>query len=106
MMDRIKHVVVIMLENRGFDSLLGYLYQPGDEPKQNIPALKPGELKFNGLSFVDTQTLSNPLVKDGHTINQPPVPIVRATNSPGWDPGEKYHHVNSSRLQHPVQRGS
>lgn len=93
--DRIKHVVVIMIENRGFDSLLGYLYSPGDEPKQNIPALKPGKQKFNGLNFVDTNTLSNALVRDGITIlNQPPVPIVRASNSPGWDPGEQYHHVN------------
>jgi len=94
MMDKIKHVVVIMLENRGFDTVLGYLYQPDDKPKQNIPPLKPDELIFNGLSFVDTQALSNTLVKNGQTIKQSPVPIVRATNSPGWDSGEEYAHVN------------
>jgi len=41
-MEPIKHVVVIMLENRGFDSVLGYLYTQNDAPAHNIPALKPG----------------------------------------------------------------
>ena len=27
----IKHVVVLMLENRSFDSMLGMLYPPGDQ---------------------------------------------------------------------------
>src|SRR6476646_5427266 len=30
--DRIRHVVVLMLENRSFDHLLGYLDYPGLEP--------------------------------------------------------------------------
>ncbi len=34
------------------------------------------------------------MVKNRQTIEQPPVPIVRATNSTGWDPGEEYKHVN------------
>lgn len=94
MIERIKHVVVIMLENRGFDSVLGYLYSPNDPPKQNIPPVKPNEPPFHGLQFVDTKSLSNTLVHAGQTIRQPPVPTVRATNSPGTDPGEEYHHVN------------
>ena len=82
----IKNVVVVMLENRSFDNVLGYLYSKEDPPQHNIPRLKEGEAPFHGLSFVDTQKLAN----DG----VPPQPGVRATNTPGWDPGEEYGHVN------------
>lgn len=88
MIDKIEHVVVVMLENRGFDSVLGYLYGKDDLPKQNIPALQSGEQPFHGLAFVDPDSLKNP--KDGVA----PGPVVRATNTPGWDPGEEYEHVN------------
>ncbi|WPB80740.1 alkaline phosphatase family protein [Archangium violaceum] len=95
MRDRIKHVVVIMLENRGFDSLLGYLYRPGDEPAKHIPELTPGGKKFDGLAFTDTQALTNELRRDGRLwISQAPVPGVRATNNPGTNPHEDYTNVN------------
>ena len=31
----IEHVVVLMLENRSFDNILGYLYDPGNPPPLN-----------------------------------------------------------------------
>ena len=38
-MDRIKHLVVVMMENRSFDSLLGFLYADvNNRPPINIPA--------------------------------------------------------------------
>ena len=86
----IEHVVVIMLENRGFDTVLGYLYGPDAPPQRNIPPLGPGDKKFHGLLFEDTDALKNPTDADP----LPPQPVVRATNSPGWDPGEEYEHVN------------
>jgi phospholipase C len=85
-MEAIEHVVVIMLENRSFDNVLGYLYGPDDPPKQHIPPLQPGDQPFHGLLFENTEDLKN----DG----EPPAPGVRATNTPGWDPGEEYEHVN------------
>jgi phospholipase C len=45
----IRHVVHLMLENRGFDSLLGWLYDPRDPPKLNVPRLRPGEVPFYGV---------------------------------------------------------
>ena len=33
------NIVVIMLENRSFDSFLGYLYTPNDLPQRNIHSL-------------------------------------------------------------------
>ena len=60
--DRIKHVVVLMLENRSFDCLLGKLY-----PKT------PG---FDGLDGTETN--------DG-AAGAPPVPVW---NTPGVPDGE------------------
>ena len=119
MKDKIKHVVVVMLENRGFDSVLGYLYEPGNEPKHLIA--KPSDQeKFHGLSFLPPEkfkSLGNPLVDEhgkplvdehgkplvdehGKPIEQNPVKGVRATNSPGWDPGEPYKNVNMQLFSH------
>lgn len=86
MQQAIEHVVVVMLENRSLDNVLGYLYGPDDPPKRNFPPLKSGEKPFHGLLFEDADKLKNDSV--------PPAPVVRATNTPGWDPGEEYEHVN------------
>ncbi len=85
----IKHVVVVMLENRSLDNVLGYLYGPDDLPKRNLPPLQPGERPFHGLLFEDAASMKA-LANDGVA----PGPVVRATNSPGWDPGEEFEHVN------------
>ena len=97
MRDRIKHVVVVMLENRGFDSVLGYLYRQGDEPRRHVPASAGSEPAFDGLDFVaDKEKLINTLEWKGKTyLKAGPGPGVRATNSPGWDPHEEFEHVTA-----------
>ena len=50
-LENIEHVVVLMLENRSFDSMLGWLYEH-DTPALNIPAAKPGD-EYRGLQSVD-----------------------------------------------------
>ena len=49
MQSNICHVVHLMLENRGFDTLLGWLYADGQKPAANIPSLRPQELAFYGV---------------------------------------------------------
>lgn len=49
MQRNIKHVVHLMLENRGFDTLLGWLYADGAKPAVNVPALRNTELPFYGV---------------------------------------------------------
>jgi phospholipase C len=45
---RIQHIVVVMLENRSFDNMLGFLYaDKGNVPPLNLPALDPAS--FDGL---------------------------------------------------------
>lgn len=81
----IDHIVVLMLENRSFDHMLGYLYAD----QNNVSPL--GQ-PFEGLTGKE----SNP---DAHGK---PVPVFRITAStphayfmPGADPGEGYKATNS-----------
>jgi phospholipase C len=95
-LDTFEHVVVLMLENRSFDNLLGYLYSQ----KHPVP---PGK-KFEG---VDGKNISNPIPpawqfkdKHGKLVTEVPVaPIsgvnLRSFSPPYPDPGEDYPHVNT-----------
>jgi phospholipase C len=38
-----------MFENRGFDTLLGWLYGPGDDPAVHVPPLRANEPAFHGV---------------------------------------------------------
>ncbi len=53
----IEHVVVLMLENRGFDHVLGYLYEGSDKPKYSYPPSPKGDHAslrvFEGLQGVN-----------------------------------------------------
>ena len=86
------HLVVLMLENRSFDHLLGFLYE-GDTPRHFLPD---GDRRFHGVS--ETPGLGN---FDGKT---PPTfyPVTRAPHDsladlalPFPDPGEEFFpHMN------------
>jgi phospholipase C len=102
MLDRIQHVVFLMLENRSFDNAVGYAYRgPGDEPKHHIPGLAPGEPVFDGLGWQDTKKLANPLVVGGSTRYVPPSPGVGAMNVPSWDPHEDFNPVTNQLFGSP-----
>lgn len=84
-LSKIQHIVVLMLENRSFDHMLGFLY--ADQGNKS-PAGQP----FEGLTGKE----SNP------DANGKPVPVfkIKATDQnayfmPGADPGEGYAATNS-----------
>jgi len=82
---QINHVVVLMLENRSFDHMLGFLYADSGNKA-------PSGSAFDGL----TGTESNP----DSTGKSVPVYEVKATSgnayyTPGADPGEGYTATNS-----------
>jgi phospholipase C len=81
----IEHIVVLMLENRSFDHMLGYLYQDSGN-------VSPSGQPFEGL----TGSESNP-GSDGTAVQV--FPITAATPNayfmPGADPGEGYSATNS-----------
>jgi len=91
--ENIEHVVVVMMENRSFDNLLGWLYDADNPPALNIPPQTPPT--FFGLS---PNTCSNTL--NGKTIfaSQPPTAWPPANNPnlvPTPDPQEVFDHVTA-----------
>src|SRR6266705_5705485 len=103
-MDRIKHLVVVMMENRSFDNLLGFLYADvGNRPPANIPAPSPGgQPTFDGL--VDASPESpfwNPSNTEYFTANAPPVTVFATKGTtganpflaPDHDPHEEFDHI-------------
>ncbi|HEX7840569.1 MAG TPA: hypothetical protein VF469_23985, partial [Kofleriaceae bacterium] len=89
---RIEHVVVLMLENRGLDTALGFLYTPTSPPAVNVPPLRPGELPFVGLAFQPGKPQT--AIVHNELITRTASRGVAGANSPGFDPGEEFEHVN------------
>jgi phospholipase C len=76
---KIEHVVVLMLENRSFDNMLGFLY--------------PNRADFNGLN---TGVYYNTIPQTGTINAQEPAPLssLGCMKNPDPDPGEGFDHVN------------
>jgi phospholipase C len=87
-LDTFDHVVVLMLENRSFDNILGYLYEDG------VPSGK----TFDGVAG---KGLSNP------DINGTPIPVSNhaEVHQPYPDPGEEFHHVTMQLFNSPRAAG-
>lgn len=75
-LDSFDHVVVLMLENRSFDTILGYLYEGGVPPGKSFDGVA-GKALFN-------------LDQTGR-----PVPVSKETDyhQPYPDPGEEHAHI-------------
>ncbi|MEO8663871.1 MAG: alkaline phosphatase family protein [Ignavibacteria bacterium] len=86
-LDSFDHVVVLMMENRSFDNVLGYLYTPENPP--------PGGQQFEGVAW---KSLSNPIPSyaDSSFMGSVPVHKDSVMNNPNPDPGEEYPHINTS----------
>lgn len=84
-LDSFDHLVVLMMENRSFDNMLGYLYQPGEVPRGQ---------SFDGVAG---KSLSNPAPEHILGPGHPDVPVSPGTvmDSPNPDPGEEYPHINT-----------
>ena len=89
MKNKIKHVVVLMLENRSADNLIGWLYDDDCKPEHFIPEGSPHS--YNGLAGTD---YANPL-----DLNNPSH-VVKATKGvdnlrvPNPDPNEDFKFMN------------
>jgi phospholipase C len=85
----IEHVVVLMLENRSFDSMLGWLYQTG-APSQFLPAgTTPTYFGLQSINLGDfTNTAQNP------ALSSPPIQGAQGFTVPTADPGEDFAQVN------------
>ncbi|HKV63906.1 MAG TPA: alkaline phosphatase family protein [Candidatus Acidoferrum sp.] len=88
---KIEHIVVLMLENRSFDNVLGWLYDPANEPPYDkVP------VNFEGLSGrrCTNPTPDGTLVAAGKTENP---------RSPQPNPGEPFEDVYSQIYDVPLR---
>ena len=88
---KIEHVVVLMLENHSFDSLLGWLYE-SDAPLVNIPPAAEKD-RFRGLAGVDLAAFVN--TAENGAMSSPPVRGAEGFTVPTPDPGEEFEHVTT-----------
>jgi len=102
---QIKNIVFLMLENRSFDNLLGWLYTGTTPPRNFWPANSPKQ--FNGLVFgrfsnpdsngkaIDVIPISDDIWKTGYAIPyRDPYEALRAGNSEDpRDPGDNWYGV-------------
>jgi phospholipase C len=88
-LDKIEHIVVLMMENRSFDNVVGRLYGPGNAP--------PRGQTFNGV----TDNMSNPRPGGGSA------PVYADTNMvvPYPDPNEPYNYVYMQMFNPPNMQG-
>jgi phospholipase C len=90
--DNIRHVVVVMMENRSFDSLLGWLYtDTNNSPPHNVPDRTPPT--FDGLL---PNTFSNKLGERRVFAKHPPgawPPKNNPSLVPDPDPHEEFDHI-------------
>ncbi len=99
-LSKIKHIVVVMLENRSFDNLLGWLYENEAPPRgQKFDGLRRDlwnpldNIDANGIPFVEKVSIRK---------NGEPLPYGRNKEKmlkpdftlPDPDPGEGYHSTN------------
>lgn len=90
-LDKIDHIIVLMMENRSFDNMLGWLYDPSNIPPYDRA---PRSQSFEGVSGKD---LSNPIPPYARNAERVSVPVGKATRitTPNPDPGEEYFHINT-----------
>jgi len=91
-MKTIEHVVVVMMENRSFDNLLGWLYEEtADPPPYNVPAQSP--TTFDGLR---AGAYSNIFQGARVEASHPPTGWSPKNNPnvvPTPDPHEEFDHI-------------
>jgi phospholipase C len=90
---QIRYVVVVMLENRSFDDLCGWLYRDTPPPAQFLPASS-SSTPFNGLHAGLFNPLQESYFTDQSGGTYPIFPQSNATIMPNPDPEEDYPNVN------------
>lgn len=101
MQDEIKHVVIVMLENRSFDNVFGQLYDENTQPSKYIPANP--DIPFLGLSDDIVNQYTNVLKNSNGDIifscspikGVPSLNDTKYLNSPKFDPNEAFPNVQN-----------
>ena len=104
-LEKIKNIVIVMLENRSFDSMLGWLYEKEAPPRgQEFDGLREDmwnpldNIDANGIPFVEKV----PIHKNGTSTWKFGKEIKHPVDFslPNPDPGEGYKDTNHQLFQH------
>ena len=90
---QIRHIVVLMLENRSFDNMCGWLYRDNPQPSQYLPATA-AQKPFNGLHSGLVNPVSELYFAGQSAATYPIFDQANATNMPNPDPEEDFPNVN------------
>jgi phospholipase C len=88
-LSKIKHIVQLMLENRSFDQMLGFLYETSGN---RSPANQPFEGLTGNETNPDDAGKEMKVFKIDHTSQRPYL-------MPGANPGEGFHNTNHQLFQ-------
>ena len=91
---QIKHIIVVMLENRSFDNICGWLYKPGTTPPaQPVPAgLQAAAI--DGLKSTYFNPVNQLYFTGQSTETYPVFDQANATTMPDPDPEEDFGDVS------------
>lgn len=92
-LSNIEHIVVVMLENRSFDNVAGFLYDQNTRPRHFLPA--GADPHYNGMPLNYSNPSNPDYFSDGGPAN--PVSVQRgADNSqvPNYDPQELFDDIS------------
>lgn len=87
-LDKFDYIVVLMMENRSFDNMLGYLYTPENPP--------PNGQQFEGVAYRNLSNPVPPYADSSSFVDSVHVYKDSIMNNPNPDPGEEYPHINTS----------
>jgi phospholipase C len=96
-MAKIEHVVLLMLENRSFDSMLGWTYEQ-DTPSLNIPDTAPND-RFRGLHSINLAGFTNTATTPKGPLSVAPTRGADGYTVPSIAPGEEFENVNTQIFQ-------
>ncbi|HEY0458558.1 MAG TPA: alkaline phosphatase family protein [Pyrinomonadaceae bacterium] len=105
-LQKIKHVVVLMLENRSFDNLLGWLYDGEEPPRgQEFNGLHSGlwnpleNIDSDGIPFIEQVYIQKNGASPKKSFQKSSPPAEPDYTLPSPDPGEGYKDTNHQLFQ-------
>ncbi len=90
---QIEHIIVVMMENRSFDNMCGWLYAGGVQPSHYLPSTTSSS-PFDGLRVGLFNPVSDQYFTGQSTDTYPVFPQSNAMNMPNPDPNEDFPNVN------------
>ena len=91
---QIEHIVVVMMENRSFDNMCGWLYGPGAQPPSRFLPAAPNPRPYDGFRAGLFNPVNEQYFTGQSTDTYQVFSQANAMNMPDPDPNEDFPNVN------------